>query len=185
MNHSHFALFLFLLGSGTFGLCRDSFADCPPLAHTIAEAIRCQRDLCKDLSAVNEKGVSKEGIYYVSCIQNYTFTSTSRSGEPFVAEIDELQRTRLPEPVQVLSPCDCLQKLAADFPECKLKTCESEALKPAPPAPESPAVEAPAAPAAAPSPGPVGEPVSENAKVEPEGGCSLSFMRSSTSGAGS
>jgi len=160
--------FLLLL----LGLCFPGGASaeiCPPIVGTIVGALQCQRDLCKDLSVANEKGVSKEGIYYVTCIQNFTFNV--RSEEPFVAEIDQLQRTRFSEPPQLLSPCECLEKLAADFPECKLKTCKSEDLKPAPPEPAAPAGETPTA---TPTPGSGIAPVSEKAKVESaEGGCSL------------
>lgn len=166
---------LFILFVSGLWIHGDASAQtCAPIVGVIAEAIRCQRDLCKDLSVMNEKRVSKEGIYYVSCIQNYTFTS-SRSDEPFVAEIDELSRTLIRDP-KVLSPCDCLDKLAADFPDCKVKTCKSaDPPKPAAPEPAAPPAEVPAAPAGTPSPEVENVPVGENAKVEPkaEGGCSL------------
>jgi hypothetical protein len=146
---------------------------CPALVVTMLEAIQCERDHCKDLSVTNEKGVSKEGIYYVSCIQNFTFDNV-RSDEPFVAEIDQFQRTRFPDTVKILSPCDCLDKFAKDYPACKVKVCEAS--KPAAPA-------LPAPPPLADSGGPTepaGDEAAASAPVDAavtsskdSGGCSL------------
>jgi hypothetical protein len=148
--------------------------ECPDLAKTLEAGAVCKRDNCADFSVPNAKGYTKEQVYYTYCWDNPDW-GTIRADDPLPYLIDKMQRTRYPTPIVFQTPCDCLDKLAKVFPDCKVDVCKPPKAAPAPAAPAPPPI---AEPEETPAPAPSTEvaassPPVDATVVKNNGGCSL------------